>query len=377
MQVDLGFGTFDLAKKGFCRATLRISHDFEIDVYNLHAAAGEPLLGKFLKGFKNDPVETAKLRRIQFAQLTQAIKEHSQGKAVIVLGDTNLHWMDSTSPSYSIDKKTFNDFLRENHLKSACQELGICEKPGWTSSWPLPHGAEIDQIMFRGNDQYDLKVIDFYQLDYDISDHEPIVALLMWRKDLGETKVLTGLKIEGSDSITEAASEKYVCLKEYDDGTTEAVDATWTIDRGDAHAYLNPVSGVLSAHAVDEDKTVTIRCTYEEPAKSLTATKDVQIKETGELYSLEIQGPDRVADTATGTYACIVHWSDGSSEPEEATWTVTEGQAYASIEYAEYPKVKLVPKQQLAQEQTVTIRCEFIWAQEKKATTKVVVIYPS
>jgi hypothetical protein len=150
------------AYKGFSRATLYISNNFEIDVYNVHAGPYE-------------------LRPKQFEQLTNSIKANSNGKAVIVVGDTNLNWIDRYWEKVQTpnDLKTFEKFLDDNKLQSACRVQGNCI----CKEWPLPHSVAIDQILYRGNTEYSLETVSFEQLDFKkISDHEPILARFEWRK---------------------------------------------------------------------------------------------------------------------------------------------------------------------------------------------------
>ena len=366
------------AYKGFSKATLTISGDFRIDVYNVHAGPSN-------------------LRPSQFTQLTKAIKKHSAGKAVIVLGDTNLSWSKAVQCKgikrekpeeyncgkfyFDSDLMTFRAFLGMNDLKSACQEAKSCEDPKWN----YRNGVIIDQIMYRGNSEYSLELVDFEQLDYTtaavtMSDHEPIRARLRWKK----LSKLTGAKIDGANSVKEANSETYACLAQFEDGSSEAVRATWSlvsvVSGAPTYAHLQPLDdgrATLSARAVEADKKALLRCSFEYFGNVSTAVKEVQIKDGGALYRLEIQGPDRIANTTFGVYSSIVHWPDGTSEPQEATWSVTAGGAYAEIQYADRPNIKLVTKQKVNQEQTVTIQSEFIWAQEKKAITKDVAIYPT
>ena len=73
----LSAGSDGLASKGFQLARLELAPGVELDVYNTHLDAG---------GSARD----AAARASQVAQLTSAIHIRSRGRALLVLGDTNL-----------------------------------------------------------------------------------------------------------------------------------------------------------------------------------------------------------------------------------------------------------------------------------------------
>lgn len=72
-------GSDELTPKGFTAATYEITPPVKLDVYNLHADAGS-----------DD--KSLEARRDNIRQLSNYIKEHSDGNAVIVFGDTNTRY---------------------------------------------------------------------------------------------------------------------------------------------------------------------------------------------------------------------------------------------------------------------------------------------
>lgn len=72
-------GSDELTPKGFTAATYEITPQVKVDMYNLHADAGS-----------DD--KSLEARRDNIRQLSNYIKEHSDGNAVIVFGDTNTRY---------------------------------------------------------------------------------------------------------------------------------------------------------------------------------------------------------------------------------------------------------------------------------------------
>ncbi len=151
------------AMKGFRVATMDLD-GVPVDVYSLHAEAG---------GTEEDQ----SLQADNFAQLADFIASHSEGRAVILGGDTNLHTdgdhEDSSGPA---DGEIWAEFLAATGLADACDETE-CEDPG-----------RIDKIAFRSSDVVTLAVTD-YQVPADtfsdesgeaLSDHDPVAVTFSW-----------------------------------------------------------------------------------------------------------------------------------------------------------------------------------------------------
>jgi hypothetical protein len=165
-----GFDTSDggagdcLAMKGFAMVRLTLVPDVTVDVYTLHAEAG---------GAERDQ----ELQAEDFDRLADYIEEHSEGNAVILAGDTNLH-TDGDHPDSSgeADGRIWEEFLDRTGLTDACEELD-CSEPG-----------AIDKLALRSGDEVDLTPTshDFPRERFrdesgeDLSDHPPLVVEIEW-----------------------------------------------------------------------------------------------------------------------------------------------------------------------------------------------------
>jgi hypothetical protein len=165
-----GFDTSDggagdcLAMKGFAMVRLALQPGVSVDLYTLHAEAG---------GTARDQ----ELQAADFDLLADYIEQHSEGHAVILGGDTNLH-TDSDHPDASggADTEIWESFLERTGLTDACDALDCAE----TDS--------IDKIAVRGGDDVTLTPTshDFPRERFtapdgeDLSDHPPLVVEIEW-----------------------------------------------------------------------------------------------------------------------------------------------------------------------------------------------------
>jgi endonuclease/exonuclease/phosphatase family metal-dependent hydrolase len=152
-------GIFDsaadcLARKGLEVATHLLATGVEVDVYNVHLDAGRA------------SGDTA-ARSVQVDQLLAAIDHRSAGRAVVVAGDTNLR---------SPDRAALGRLARAG-LIDACATVR-CDEP-----------ERIDRVYYRGSDDLELVPVRWTRLaPFDdehgrpLSDHDPIVVELQWRR---------------------------------------------------------------------------------------------------------------------------------------------------------------------------------------------------
>jgi len=165
-----GFDTSDggagdcLAMKGFAAWTVTLDDGVEVDVYDLHAEAG-------------GTPEDQKLQEANFAQLAAHIAERSEGRAVIVAGDTNLH-TDGDHPDATggADTEIWERFLADTGLTDACAALSC------------PDTDSIDKVAFRSGGGVTLEATS-HELPRerfrspageDLSDHPPVVVGIRW-----------------------------------------------------------------------------------------------------------------------------------------------------------------------------------------------------
>ena len=165
-----GFDTSDggaadcLAMKGFLFTRVELADGVEVDVYDLHVEAG---------GSDTDQ----DLQADDIAQLQAYIDDRSDGRAVIVAGDTNLH-TDVTDPSDHdvADGPLWAGFLEDLGLTDACDATD-CPEPG-----------RIDKVAYRSGGGLTLEAAshafrdDVFVDDQgeDLSDHQPLEVTFDW-----------------------------------------------------------------------------------------------------------------------------------------------------------------------------------------------------
>jgi endonuclease/exonuclease/phosphatase family metal-dependent hydrolase len=170
------FGEFDsgasdcLAMKGFLLTRVELADGVVVDLYDLHGEAG---------GGEEDQA----LQAEDFEQLADYINEHSQGNAVILGGDTNLHTdlpgEDAHEDSADgADLEIWDAFLADTGLLDACAATD-CDDPG-----------RIDKIAFRSDGGIELEALSHaFQTDVfvdeageDLSDHQALEVVFSWKQ---------------------------------------------------------------------------------------------------------------------------------------------------------------------------------------------------
>ena len=144
-----------------------------------------------------------------------------------------------------------------------------------------------------------------------------------WGNDLVLAAQLTGLVIEGDDSVAVGNSKAYACRATFSTGESAKVSPTWAIsDNQDTflfipirtYATLDAKSGVVTAKRAG--RTVTLTATYTVGKVTKTATKRVAIVDAP--GSAVIQGPSALATGQSETYRLV----DAGKEVS-ATWKLT------------------------------------------------------
>ncbi len=154
-------GQFDcandcLATKGFSFARTALANGVTVDVYNLHAEAG-------------GCAEDLEARSAGVDRLIAFAQEHSEGHAMLVAGDFNMHVVRDPE-----DGVLFQRLLDALGLRDAC--------------WEVDCGTElIDRILVRSSDAVTLTPQswsippEFVTADgEDLSDHNPVAIELEW-----------------------------------------------------------------------------------------------------------------------------------------------------------------------------------------------------
>lgn len=147
-----------LSQKGFSMARTTLAPGVEVDVYNLHAEAGGTELDE-------------RYRADDYVQLAAFMANHSEGRAVIVGGDMNLHTDEEP------DATVWTRFLEESGLADVCEVVDC--------------GADahvIDKFAFRSGGGVDLTALshrferDKFQRDdgEPLSDHDALAVAFRW-----------------------------------------------------------------------------------------------------------------------------------------------------------------------------------------------------
>lgn len=149
-----------LAIKGFSVATHELAPGVEVDVYNLHGEAG---------GTEKD----WELSAAGFKQLAEFIKKHSEGRAIILGGDTNLR----TTPGHA-DKPIWDEFLAATGIVDVCAVVDCGNDAG-----------EIDKFAFRSSETLTIEPLSrrferekFVRPDdmAPLSDHDALAVRFRW-----------------------------------------------------------------------------------------------------------------------------------------------------------------------------------------------------
>jgi hypothetical protein len=160
-----GEGAADcLAMKGFAIARVALASGLNVDVYNLHADAGSE---------DSDIVA----RTAGFEQLAAYIEEHSDGHAIILGGDSNLHTdAGSEDPLDREDARLWKTFLKRCSLVDVCDALA-CEGP-----------SRIDKFAFRSGGGIGLEPLSWkFEVEKfrdaggePLSDHDALAVQWRW-----------------------------------------------------------------------------------------------------------------------------------------------------------------------------------------------------
>ena len=167
---DECFGEFDsgasdcLAMKGFLHTTVELADGVSVDLYDLHGEAG---------GGEEDQALQAK----DFEQLAAYIQANSEGRPIILAGDTNLHTdLEHEDSGQGADIEIWQTFLEATGLTDACTATDCGDE------------GRIDKFAFRSGDGVDLEAVSHaFQTDVfvdeageDLSDHQALEVVFSW-----------------------------------------------------------------------------------------------------------------------------------------------------------------------------------------------------
>ena len=149
-----------IAIKGHAVATTWLSDGIPVDVYNIHLDAGS--------GARDQTART-----IQIDELIASVRDRSNGRAVIIAGDTNLQPTQEDSDASNLDR-----LIAELDLIDVCEELH-CDH------------ERVDRILYRSGGGISMRAVE-YQLPEEfvdaegtpLSDHHPVAVRFEWEATL-------------------------------------------------------------------------------------------------------------------------------------------------------------------------------------------------
>ncbi|OWY21002.1 endonuclease [Sphingobacteriales bacterium UPWRP_1] len=165
------FGPDCLTPKGFSYSQIEILNGAFIDFYNVHCDAGST-------------DEDFEARRSNIRQLCNYIQVHSQGQAVVVMGDFNSRYTREADTIRAFEALGFTDvwvqLVRNDSIPAYGESLKDCQ--------PLESGYNcegIDKIFYRSSSQIELLPVEFRRGDDNrftlngidslpLSDHLPL-----------------------------------------------------------------------------------------------------------------------------------------------------------------------------------------------------------
>ena len=103
--------------------------------------------------------------------------------------------------------------------------------------------------------------------------------------DVPLVKTLSGLTINGPNSVNESSSGTYAATASWSDGSTSTVTPAWS--ENSTYSTISP-GGLLTTSAVTADQTVTVSASYTSGGVTKTATKAVSITKAPVLPSAEV-----------------------------------------------------------------------------------------
>jgi hypothetical protein len=170
------YGTDCLTPKGFSYCKIKIGKDDYIDLYNFHCNAGSG---------ENDMFA----RRKNIEQMCDFIKVHSEGNAVILLGDSNNRYTRSGDDIRAVINLGFTDVWIEKTRNNILPDENDSSLMNCGTDERQPTCEVVDKIFYRSNDKIKLSALDFQMQEkkftdiygHWLSDHRPLYAKINYK----------------------------------------------------------------------------------------------------------------------------------------------------------------------------------------------------
>lgn len=170
-------GTDCLTPKGFTFARVRLAEGAYLDLYNLHPNAGT-----------TDADLAA--RRANITQLADYIAAHSDGNAVLVMGDTNTRYTRTADNIRDLATRNgltdaWVDLVRGGSAPPAGSDALVCDPDNVTDTCEV-----VDKVLYRSGPRLSLTATRYHNahtafLDADgepLSDHYPHTVDFTWQQ---------------------------------------------------------------------------------------------------------------------------------------------------------------------------------------------------
>lgn len=170
-----------LTPKGFTMARTWIAPGVAVDLYNLHAQAGQSTVG----GASSFDETALSASRSDISQLLAYIAENSAGNAVVIFGDTNARYTRPGQNVRDILAAGFRDVWIDTVRGGAVPDLGAPALTNCGTTYAAPDCEIVDKVFYRSNAfvnlspaAYVLDTAKFTNPDtgLPLSDHPPLEA---------------------------------------------------------------------------------------------------------------------------------------------------------------------------------------------------------
>lgn len=147
--------------KGFSYCRIGLAKDVYIDLYNVHANAYED-------------AKSAYARRLNMIQLYRFLKKHSEGQAILIMGDMNSTYSDPRDNVKELVKKagltdTWIELMNGNQLPEIAKNLK------YLPLLDITHLSEsIDKIFYRSSQKLILKPSNYRIAGEEFTDHNQL-----------------------------------------------------------------------------------------------------------------------------------------------------------------------------------------------------------
>lgn len=164
-----------LTPKGFSLSRIRLAQKVVVDVYNVHATAG-------------NSISASKARRRNLLQLATYIEDHSGDRPLIVMGDFNAHYQYNLDNMFAFVAQTKVQDSWVSTILHGTYPV-VQEDFHFISDLACNNATEsIDKILFRNSAQLEFEVLE-YNIDQSgfldknrlhLSDHLAVFTSLKW-----------------------------------------------------------------------------------------------------------------------------------------------------------------------------------------------------